>query len=159
MRGRLRALSEGERIVLVGGVLLVADLLLLPWHSVDLGGLDIPFDTTRTAVQSPYPGYGVAAVILTLVMVAQIVIARLLAVRLADAFVPWPLIHLVAGVFVAVLLVVKLVRETEFLGYGAYSGVLAALLVAYGGYAISRDAARAAQAPPPDAGAGAPQSR
>ena len=49
-----------------------------------------------------------------------------------------------AGVFVAVVLVIKLVRETELLGFGSYSGVLAGLLVAYGGYAISREGADAA---------------
>ena len=34
-------LSQGERIVLVAGLLLIVDLLFLPWHSVDLGVLDV----------------------------------------------------------------------------------------------------------------------
>jgi hypothetical protein len=135
----LTRLSQGERIVLVGGLALIIDLLLVPWHSVDLGGLDIAFDTTRTGVQDPNGAYGVVAVILTAVMVAQIVIARLTPVRLPASAALWAQLHLVAGVFVAVVLVIKLLRETELLGFGSYSGVLAGLLVAYGGYCIARD--------------------
>ena len=140
----LAKLSQGERIVLVGGLLLIADLLFVPWHSVDLGGLDIAFDTTRTGVESPNGGYGVAAVILTAIMIVQIVVARLTTARLPAMPLPWSQLQLVAGVFVAVVLVIKLVRETELLGFGSYSGVLAGLLVAYGGYAISREPERLA---------------
>jgi hypothetical protein len=135
----LSKLSQGERIVLVGGLLLIVDLLFVPWHSVDLNGLDIVFDTTRTGVEAPNPGYGVAAAILAGVMIAQIVLARLMSVPLPAPGLPWSQVHLVVGVFVAVVLVIKLFRETEFLGFGAYSGVLAGVLVAYGGWCISRE--------------------
>ena len=138
----LNALTQGEKLVLVGGVLLLIDLLLLPWHSVDLGGLDLVFDATRTGVQSPNGGYGVAAVILTLVMVAQIVASKVLSMKLPELPLPWSQVHLVLGIFVAVVLVIKLIKETDFLGYGAYSGILAALLVAYGAYSINQESAR-----------------
>ena len=147
---RLTKLSQGERIVLVAGVLLIVDLLLVPWYSVDLSVLDIDVrrlaadagvDTTLTGVQSPYAGYGVAAVILTGVMIVEIVLARLLSVRLPAPGLPWSQVHLVAGIFVAVVLVIKLVRDLEMLAYGSYSGVLAGLLVAYGGYCIAREGA------------------
>ncbi len=136
----LTKLSQGERIVLVAGVLLIVDLLFVPWHSVDLGDLEIDFDATRTAVQQPNPGYGVAAVLLTAVMVLQIALGGLLSWRLPAPGLPWAQVHLIVGVFVAVVLAIKLVRETEFLGFGAYSGVLAGILVAYGGWTISREA-------------------
>jgi hypothetical protein len=137
----LAKLSQGERIVLVAGVLLIADLLLLPWHDIELGGgLEGLVDTTLTAVQEPYAAYGVVALVLTAVMVGQIVLTRLLSVRLPAPGVPWAAVHLVAGIFVAVVLVIKLVRLTDSLGYGAYSGVLAGILVAYGGWSIAREA-------------------
>jgi hypothetical protein len=131
----LARVSQGERIVLVGGLLLIIDLLFVPWHSVDLGVLDVRI----TAVQEPYGAYGVVAVILTAVMVAQIVVARLTPVRLPGSPALWAQVHLIAGVFVAVVLVIKLLRSTDLLGFGSYSGVLAGLLVAYGGYCIARD--------------------
>ncbi|MDQ3722347.1 MAG: hypothetical protein M3376_04620 [Actinomycetota bacterium] len=132
-------LSPGERIVLYAGLLLIVDLVFLPWHRVDIGGLDIDFDLTRSGVQDPNGGYGVAAVVLMLLMIAQIALARLLSVRLPSLPVPWSQVHLILGIFVAVLLVIKLIRETEFLGYGAYSGILAGILVAYGGYRIAQE--------------------
>ena len=52
---------------------------------------------------------------------------------------PWSQIHLIAGIFVLVVLVIKLIRDTSGLGYGAYSGMLGALLVAYGAYLIAQD--------------------
>ncbi len=141
MRTALSKLSAGERIVLVAGVLLIVDLLFLPWHDLALGGeLEALLDVTLTAVQEPYAGYGVAAVVLTAMMIGQIVLARLLSVRLPDPPVPWSQIHLILGIFVAVVLVIKFVRLTDSLGYGAYSGVLAGILVAYGGWSMTRDA-------------------
>ena len=136
---RLAALSAGERTVLVAGLLLIADLLFLPWYDIDLGSLDAAVDTTATGVQQPYAGYGIAAAVLTAVMIAQIVLARVLAARLPDPPVPWSQIHLILGIFVAVLIVIRLVRLTESLGYGAYSAILAGILVAYGGYRIASE--------------------
>ncbi len=139
MSGPVAKLSQGEMIVLVAGLALIADLLLLPWYDIDLGSLDEAVNTTATGVQQPYAGYGIAAVVLTLVMIAQIALARLLAVRLPDPSVPWSQIHLIVGIFVAVMLVIKLVRLTDSLGYGAYSAILAGILVAYGGYRIASE--------------------
>lgn len=140
-----RRLSQGEIVVLVAGLLLLVDLLLLPWHAVDLSPTEqlvadeVGFDPTPAAVQSPARGYGIAAVIFLLVMIVQILIARFTTLRLPQPPVPWSQIQLIAGVFVLVVLAIKLIRDTGGLGYGAYSGVLGALLVAYGGYLIAQD--------------------
>jgi hypothetical protein len=72
-------------------------------------------------------------------MIVQIVLARVLSVRLPEPPVPWSQIHLILGIFVAVVLVIKLVRLTDSLGYGAYSAILAGVLVAYGGYRIASE--------------------
>jgi hypothetical protein len=135
----LARLSQGERIVLVAGLLLVVDLLLLPWYDIDLGVLDDAVNTTATGVEAPYAGYGIAAAVLTALMIAQIALAKLLSVRLPQPPVPWSQIHLILGIFVAVVLVIKLVRLTDSLGYGAYSAILAGILVAYGGYRIASE--------------------
>jgi uncharacterized membrane protein len=138
--GRGARLSQGEWIVLVAGLLLIADLLFLPWHDIRLGAqLEALVDTTATGVQQPYAGYGIAAVVLTALMMVQIALARLAAVRLPNLPVPWSQVHLILGIFVAVVLVIKLVRLTDELGYGAYSAILAGILVAYGGYRIASE--------------------
>jgi hypothetical protein len=137
-------LSHGERVVLVAGVLLIVDLLVLPWHDIQPGGFYEAL--TLTAVQEPYAAYGVVAVALTAAMIVQVVLSRLLSLRLPAPGVPWAAVHLVLGIFVAVVLVIKLARLTNSLGYGAYSGVLAGILVAYGGWSIAREAEAATAA-------------
>jgi len=140
VNGLAARLSQGERIVLVAGLLLIADLLFLPWYDIKLpDALEAQIDTTRAAVEQPYAGYGIAAVVLTALMIAQIVVAKVLAARLPDPPVPWSQIQLILGTFVAVVVVIKLVRLTDSLGYGAYSAILAGILVAYGGYRIASE--------------------
>ncbi len=140
----LSRLSQGERIVLVAGVLLIIDLLFLPWHSIDLGGAAeaAGVDTTQSGVQAPNAFFGIVALILTLIMVVQIVLDKLTTVAQPDPPVPWSQIHLIAGIAVAVLLIIKLIAETDFLGFGAYLGVLLGLAVAFGGYSISQERGR-----------------
>lgn len=144
----LSRLSQGERIVLVAGVLLIVDLLFLPSHSIeiDLGGLantlGVDTTTTRTGVQSPNAFYGIVALILSLVMVVQIVLAKLTSVAVPDPPVPWAQVHVSAGITVAVMLVIKLIAETDFLAFGAFVGLVAALAVAFGGYTISQEHGR-----------------
>jgi hypothetical protein len=149
--GLLARLSQGERIVLVAGLALIADLLFLPWYDIALAAaLEGVVDTTATGVEKPYAGYGMAAAVLTAIMVAQIALAKLLSVRLPEPPVPWSQIHLILGIFVAVVLVIKLVRLTESLGYGAYSAILAGILVAYGGYRIASEPQPALPTQPED---------
>jgi hypothetical protein len=138
----LGKLSQGERIVLFGGLALIFDLLVLPWHSVDLHGLDndIGFNPTPSAVQELNVAYGVVAVVLASIMVLQVILARLTPVALPGPKALWAQVHLIGGVFIAVVLLVKLFRETDLLGYGAYSGVLGGILLAYGGYVIAQEA-------------------
>ncbi len=132
-----KKLSQGERIVLIAGVLLILDLLIFPWHNIDLAGL---ISVKRTGVQSPNAFYGVLALIVTLVMVGQIVAAKLANVTLPDLPVPWSQVHLIAGIVVFALLLLKLIVETDFLGFGAYLGVVLGAAVAFGGFTIRKEA-------------------
>ena len=135
----LSRLTQGERIVLIAGVLLILDLLFAPWHKIDLGATIPGVDLSRSGVQSPHSGYGVIALLLTIVMVAQIVAAKIMSASLPDPPVPWSRVHLVAGVAVATMLLLKLVVETDFLGFGAYVGVALGLAVAYGAFTLNRE--------------------
>jgi hypothetical protein len=127
----LTRLTQGERIVLAAGVLLIIDLLFLPWHDLTI--------ITRTGVQSPNGGYGVIALLLVIVMVGQIAATKLASAKLPDPPVAWSQIHLILGIAVAVLLVLKLLAETHFLGFGAYLGIILGLAVAYGAYTIKQE--------------------
>ena len=131
-------LTKGERIVLVAGGLLVVDLLFLPWHRIRISGI-LGLTYRRTGVQSPNGGYGVLALLIVLVMIGQIVAARFTTAKLPRPPVPWGQVHLIAGIAVLALLLIKLLVETNFLGVGCFLGLLLAAAVAFGGVTIRNE--------------------
>jgi hypothetical protein len=130
-------LTFGDKIVLGSGILLILDLLFLPWHKISVAGI---IDVNRTGVQSPNSFYGVVALLLVVVMVAQVVVSKLTSAKLPEIPVPWSRVHLIAGVAVFALLLLKLLVETRLLGFGAFLGLILAAALAFGGYTISREA-------------------
>src|SRR5919206_2952448 len=76
--------SQGRRIVTFVGILLVADLCLLPWHHfalhIDLGqvGLqNVPgVEIDRAAVRSPNGYLGIGAVMLTVLLIVLAVAGK-----------------------------------------------------------------------------------
>lgn len=139
----LSKLTVGEKVVLGAGLLLVIDLLFLPWHNIDLGIIDV----SRKGVQSPNALWGVLALLVTIAMIAAVVVSRFSTTTLPKLPVPWSQAMFLAGVLVFVLLLLKLVIETDFLGFGAYLGVLLGGALAFGGFTMRKEAAGTASPP------------
>jgi hypothetical protein len=133
-------LTKGDKIVLGAGLLLIIDLLFLPWHKISVAGI---IDVSRTGVQSPNAIYGVLALLLALVMVVQVAVAKLTTAKLPEIPVPWGQVHLIAGAATFLLLLLKLLVETSSLGFGAYLGIILSGALAFGGYTISQEAKHA----------------
>lgn len=142
----LSKLTQGEKVVGAAGVLLLIDLLFLPWHSIDLGILSV----TRSAVESPNGFWGILALLVTVAMVAVVVVTRFTTTRLPDLPVPLGQAIFIGGLTVAGLLLLKLVVETEALGFGAWFGILLGGAMAYGGYLMRQEAGPLSGRPPPD---------
>lgn len=136
----LSKLTMGEKVVLGAGVVLLIDLLFLPWHNIDLGFVSV----SRSAIESPNAFWGILAMLVTLAMVVVVVVSRFTTAKLPDLPVPWPQAMFIAGIVVAALLLLKLVVETDFLGFGAWLGVLLGGAMAYGGFLMRQEAAGAA---------------
>ena len=64
----LNKLTLGDKILGGAGILLILDLLLFPWHSVDLGIVTI----NRQATESPNAFWGVLALLVTIAIAALI---------------------------------------------------------------------------------------
>lgn len=137
-----RSWRRSEALIVVCGALLALDLLVLPWHhyfvDVPTGnlGLNLPtFSYDRTAVQSPYNGFGIAALVIALAMAVYTLVAKVSPVvrRLEQ-------VHLVAGPTVLGLLLAKMLVDNAFLGTGSYLGVLLGAGVALGGFLLGREA-------------------
>ncbi len=140
----LSKLTMSEKIVGGAGIVLVVDLLLFPWHKVDLGILSV----SRSAIESPNWFWGVLAMLVALAMVAVVVATRFTAAKVPDLPIPLGQAMFFAGIAVAALLLIKLVVETDFLGFGAYLGILLGGAMAYGGFLYRKEAGDAPAAPP-----------
>ena len=139
----LSKLSRGDRIVVATGILLVIDLLFLPWYSISIANF---VTVTRTGVGSPDAILGILGLLIALVMAGQIGLARFTDAKLPDLPVPWPRAHLLGGAAALVLLLLKLVLHTSYLGFGAYVAILLAIGLAYGGATVNKEASRAGSA-------------
>lgn len=137
-----RAWRIPRLIVAMAGVLLIVDLLALPWHhyevKVDTKGLNLhlpTFELDRTAVQSPHPSLGFAAIGLAALMVL------LVAVTSARQFRRYEHLQLLIGPTVFGLLAAKAL-VADYLGTGAWLGLLLGAVLAYGGFRVSQEAGR-----------------
>src|SRR3989304_2351287 len=134
---KFMALGIGEKIIIVAGVLLFIDGFL-PWYSIDLG----PFGSaTRSGWQSPGAIWSMLAVLIGLAMGGAVILKGLTEVEIPDNVggFSWPRILLGGGVAALVLLVVKLLNESSYLGFGFYLGIICAAAPAVGGFLMFRE--------------------
>jgi hypothetical protein len=137
-----RRWTQGERLVALTGVLLAADLVLLPWHHYRLDtaaleqfGVHLPgFSRKVNGLHSPQAFFGIAALVLSVGMVLQV-----LAAKLTTAMPRLEQLHLVAGPTVLGLLAAKLLADHDFMGAGAWLGIVLAAGLAYGGFTLSQE--------------------
>jgi hypothetical protein len=134
---RFKALSIGEKIIVIAGLLLLIDGFL-PWYDVDLG----PFGSvTRNGWESPGAIWSVLAILLGLAMAAVV------GVKIStEGVIPenvggftWPKIFLGGGVASAVLILIKLLNESSHMGFGFYIGILCVAALAVGGVLMYRE--------------------
>ncbi len=134
---RFGALSIGEKIIIIAGMLLFV-VGFLPWYSVDLG----PFGSiTRSGWQSPGAIWSIFAVFVGLAMAGVVVLNKL-----ADVVIPnnvgglsWPKIYLGGGVAALAFVLIKLLNESSSIGFGFYLGIIAAGALAVAGFLMYRE--------------------
>jgi hypothetical protein len=127
----LDKLTLSDKIIAGTGIVLIIDLLFLPWHSIDVG----PFSASLTAIEERNAFLGILALLLTIALVA-VTLLRVLKpeTQLPDLPVSWDRATFFGAVAVLGLLLLKLILETDYLGIGAWLGILLAAGMAYGGY-------------------------
>jgi hypothetical protein len=134
-------LSPAEKIIAACGVAL-AIVSFFPWFGL-AGG-------TRNAWKNPLSSF---AVLVGIVMVAQILLSRFTTTKLPAPPVPWGRVHLILGVLALVLALLQFVVGDEVTArvadvrvsveldreFGLFLGVLAAAGLAYGGFRRSKE--------------------
>jgi len=131
----LNKLTLGDKILGGAGILLILDLLLFPWHSVDLGIVTI----NRQATESPNAFWGVLALLVTIAIVAVVIVRRLTTANLPELPIAWNLALFYAAIATLAILFIKLVSETSSLGFGAWFGLLLAAAMVYGGFVMTKE--------------------
>jgi hypothetical protein len=146
MQVDLKKLTRTEQII-CGSAIVMFIASFLPWFTASFKG----FGSTSINAWSGDVGFfwGIVPVVLALVMLAHIVITRFVEnVKLPE--LPWPMIHMVAGILAAVLVILKLLigidtGGAEALGVdvsrgiGIFLAALAGLGLAYGGFMYNKE--------------------
>jgi hypothetical protein len=151
----LNKLSLGAKLVAGLGILEVLLLLIVPWHSVDVFGETFtvkPLEGDGDAVAWP----AVLALIVLIALVAVVLIRALSPdTKLPDLPIGWNQAIFYAAIAVPVLLLLKLILQTDYISFWAYVLLLIGAGVAYGGFLISKEP-EAATAGPYQGGPSAP---
>lgn len=134
----LNKLSLGDRIVAAAGILLFIDLLFLPWHRVSAGFGAFKVTVTRSGVESPNAFWGLLALLVTIAVVAVLAVRRFTTATLPELPMSWNQAIFFATVAVEVLLGIKLISETDFLGFGAWLALVLGAAMIYGGVLVGR---------------------
>jgi hypothetical protein len=128
-------LSREDWMVGGGGILLIIFLFALPFYSYSFG----PFSVTRAATSSPASIWGILALVATIVVVADL----LLALFSPEMTIPTSqlgreMTRTALAALVVVLLVLKLILHTSYLGWGCYVDIIVALAMTYGAWALAQ---------------------
>jgi hypothetical protein len=135
-------LTLSDKILGVTGILLVIDLLFLPWHhaSISLGPLG-SYSKSYNAFGWTGGFWAVLAFLVTLAILAVVITTRFTTAKLPELPIPLNQAVFYASIAVLVLLVLKLVLKTDYLGYGAWLGILLAAGQTYGGFLKAKEPA------------------
>lgn len=139
-------LTLGDKIIAGTGIVLVITLLFLPWHSIDIPSIDIGGgqrvgggSASASAIESPNGFWGILALLLTLIVLFLVAATRFGFIELPRISMPYGRLIMIGGFVIVGLLLLKLVLETDFLGFGAFLGILLAAGLAYGGFVRSKE--------------------
>lgn len=130
----IKKLTRAEQIISGSGIALLI-FSFFPWFSVDLGFV------SASANAWDYFFFGTLPVLLGLVMVAQVILSRLTEVKLPAIPIPWGQVHMIVGIAVAALVLLKLIIGEDFAdrSIGIFLSLLAALGLAAGGFLRSKE--------------------
>lgn len=154
----LKKLTPGEITTAVSGVLLLV-FSFFHWYSVDLG----PFGSySRNGWQSPSSFWSIIAILIGIVLAAHVIVEKLTGVDLPDRLgsVGWGVVHLAGGAVAFIFILIKWLTNTDYVAFGLYISLIAAIGLTVGGYLMAKEAgelpgalggAKGGSAPPPTA--------
>jgi hypothetical protein len=129
----LSRLDRDNWVVGGGGVLLIIDLLFLPWLHIGLLGDRISLTAKATA--APGALWGILALLLTIAVVVDLALSEFRPLTsVPTTQLGRPMTRCALAALVVFFLLMKYFAETSFLGVGAYLGFVLAIAVVVGAY-------------------------
>ena len=138
----LSKLTLGDKIIGGTAIGMIITLLFFPWHNIDFGFVS----ETRSGVQSPNSFWGILALLLTIAVLAVTFVRKATDTELPDAPQPWGMLTFFGTIGVAAMVLIKLISETDYLGFGAWLAILLAGGMVYGGF-LGKDETDGASSP------------
>ncbi len=134
----LKKLSTVDWIISVAGVLLVIDLIALPWYDFHV----YLYGASFSGVEAPDGFLEWLAVLIGLAMIGQVVLSKLTSVELPQLGMPWARIKMIGGLAVLGLVLLKFVLHLHphYFGIGCWAAVILAAVLAYGGFMATKEA-------------------
>ncbi|HEX9978213.1 MAG TPA: hypothetical protein VGB41_06240 [Acidimicrobiia bacterium] len=126
-------LSNGAKLALIGGAVLVVDLFL-PWYSADLGIVSV----SAKAFDSGFLAWGGS-----LIAIAGAVVLLLKAFgtkEMSAGQFKTEQLAVLLGAIGFVLIVLRWLTETSLVAFGLFLGIVAAAVVTYGAFMAMKDA-------------------
>jgi hypothetical protein len=124
-------LSREDWMVGGGGILLIIFLFALPFYSYSFG----PYTATAAATSAPASIWGIIALILAIAVVADWALASFSPqTQIPTSALGREMTRTAVGGTIVVLLLLKLVLHTSYLGWGCFVDIIVALVVVYGAW-------------------------
>jgi len=121
------------RLVVISGVLLMADLFFAAWYD---RGFVIGYEVTRTAVEPPNGWLALLAWLATGALLVEVVVTRISTTGLPEIAFPWVRVQLMQAAAVFLLIFVKF-ATTRYYGWGSWVGLVLAAVFAYSVWAAA----------------------
>jgi hypothetical protein len=147
----LNKLTLGDKLAAGGGIAFVLFAIILDWHRVCFAGFCTGLSVFSGEGEA-VPVLGLLAFLLGLAVTVVVLLRKLTTVELPDLPIPWKDAIFYAAAATAGLLVLKLILQFDFIGFGAWLMIIASGVMAYGGFLIrgeNEDAVAGPGAAPP----------
>ena len=140
----IRRFAPPELLTAGAGMVLLIGMLAFPWYHENTAWVVVHGEVTASSVLDHnvlggQGGYlGVAAVLLLIVLLAELIYSRLAPPRLPNLPVAWATAELSTALAVGTLLVARTLVHLGDFGWGFYPVMGAAMVLAYGAFAMGR---------------------
>jgi hypothetical protein len=136
----LSKLGRDDWLVGAGGILLIIDLLFLPWHHESATLLGATVSASQSATSAPDAIWGVIALLLTLAVVVDLALSLFNPqTRVPTTQLGRPMTRCAVAAGAIFFLLLKFFAHTQYLGVGAYLGFILAIAVVVGAYHYAQE--------------------